>query len=121
MSARLVGVFDADGGVAGELRYVVGKLLRQTECALCDVTHGWSPTGKPGWRACAAALPLPIELLHRNEASRAVLAAAGRLPAIVLDEDGTARLLVGREAIAACRGEPETLAAVIQAELARAG
>ena len=33
-------VYDADGGLVGEVRYVVGHLLGRAECALCDITHG---------------------------------------------------------------------------------
>ena len=36
---ELVGVYAADGGLVGEVAYVVGHLLGRTECALCDVTH----------------------------------------------------------------------------------
>ena len=37
---EVVGVYHANGGVLGEIAYVFGKILGQTECALCDVTHG---------------------------------------------------------------------------------
>ena len=36
----LTGVYQADGSLSGELRYVVGKLLGSAHCALCDITHG---------------------------------------------------------------------------------
>ena len=36
---ELVGVYNADGGVAGEVRYVVGHLLGRAHCSLCDITH----------------------------------------------------------------------------------
>jgi hypothetical protein len=63
---ELVGVYHADGGLLGELRYVVGKLLHTTHCALCDVTH--SPVRrKPAWDAMVARLGVPVALLHLNE------------------------------------------------------
>ncbi|GAA3636235.1 hypothetical protein GCM10022200_19470 [Microbacterium awajiense] len=60
-----VGVYDADGGVRGEVAYVVGHLLRMRECALCDITHTWRR--KPEWDAMAARLGVPFTLVHRNE------------------------------------------------------
>ena len=36
---RLIGVYDADGGLRGELAYVLGHLAGRAECALCDITH----------------------------------------------------------------------------------
>ena len=32
---RLVGVYDADGGIRGEVAHVLGHLVGRTECALC--------------------------------------------------------------------------------------
>lgn len=36
---RYTGIYNADGGLVGEVRYVVGHLLGTAECALCDITH----------------------------------------------------------------------------------
>ena len=71
---ELVGVYDADGGVAGEAKYVVGHLLGRLECALCDITHG------PVWRKKSfdefrRRLGVPFEVVHRNERSSEVEAA----------------------------------------------
>ncbi|MGR0218335.1 hypothetical protein [Agromyces sp. ZXT2-6] len=82
-----LGVYDADGGLVGELTYVVGHLLGRAECALCDITHSWRR--KPEWDDLVARLDLPFELAHRNEvtdaAALAVIAEAG-LP-VVLGRD----------------------------------
>lgn len=37
---RLVGVYDADGTVLGELSYFVKARLGRAHCSLCDITHG---------------------------------------------------------------------------------
>jgi len=63
---EFAGVYDADGGVRGEVTYVIGHMLGRTHCALCDITH--SPVRrKPAWDAMVATLGLPVRLLHRNE------------------------------------------------------
>ena len=80
---RLVGIYDADGGLAGELRYAFGKLTGRSKCALCDLTHGWNPMGSRQWKQACAASPVELELVHRDEATAAQLAAAAQLPAIV--------------------------------------
>jgi hypothetical protein len=36
---RLVGVYDADGTLRGEVGYWVGARLGRAHCALCDITH----------------------------------------------------------------------------------
>jgi hypothetical protein len=43
---KLVGIYNANGAVVGELQYVFGTLTGQTQCALCDITHG-AFKGKP--------------------------------------------------------------------------
>jgi hypothetical protein len=69
-----VGVYDADGGPVGEVRYVVGHLLGRLHCGLCDVTH--SPLRRrPAWDAMVGRLGVPFELLHRNELAGDVTAA----------------------------------------------
>ena len=60
-----VGVYHADGGPIGELRYLVGHMLGTTHCGLCDVTHAWRR--KPEWDAMVARLGIPFELVHLNE------------------------------------------------------
>ena len=62
---RLVGVYNADGTVFGELSYFVGKRLGRAHCALCDITHGLVRE-RPAWQECVAALPVPFEMFHRN-------------------------------------------------------
>jgi len=63
---RLIGIYNADGGIVGEARYVVGHLLGLTSCSLCDITH--SPIRrKPEWDAMVAVLPTPLTVLHKNE------------------------------------------------------
>ena len=36
-------IYDADGSLAGELSYALGKLAGARRCALCDISHGWNP------------------------------------------------------------------------------
>ncbi len=67
---EVLGVYDADGGILGELAYVVGHALGRAECALCDVTHG-GVRRRPEWDALVASLPVPVRLAHRNELSEA--------------------------------------------------
>jgi hypothetical protein len=74
---ELVGVYHADGGVWGEARYVFGKLLGTTHCALCDITHG-HVRRKPEWDAACTQLTVPFRLVHLNERSAAEVAACTR-------------------------------------------
>lgn len=103
---EVVGVYAADGGVVGELTYVVGHLLGRTSCSLCDLTHG-SVRRRPQWEAMTTRLPVPVRLVHRNETTedeRRVYAVSG-LPAVVgLRADGSRTVLLGPAGLAALDG-----------------
>ena len=106
---QLVGIYDADGTLAGELRYAVGKLTGRSSCALCDITHGWNPMGSRRWKQACAASPVELELVHRDEATEGQLAAATSLPSIIVrNGDGWTEALSTAE-IATYKGSAELL------------
>lgn len=97
---ELVGVYHADGGLLGEPRYVVGKVLGTAHCALCDITH--SPVRrKKEWDSMVARLGVPVTLLHLNEmpAEVAAAVAASGSPVLLarLSDGGLATLLDAAE------------------------
>ena len=49
----IVGVYDADGTVTGELRYWFGARVGTAHCALCDISHG-TFRAKSAWRDLVA-------------------------------------------------------------------
>ena len=94
---RLIGVYDADGSLPGEgPAYLVGHVLDGAPCALRDITHG-RIRRKPAFDALTANLPVPFELLHRDELPSSLASAtAGQLPCVVADRAGDLTVLVGR-------------------------
>lgn len=101
---RLVGVYRADGGLVGELRYLVGHYLRGESCSLCDITHSpWRR--KAEWDAAAAALGIPFDLLHLNELDPEMSAFVGdRAACVVAETDDQRVLLVTNEELTALDG-----------------
>ncbi len=112
---RLVGIYDADGTLAGELRYALSKLAGRSSCALCDITHGWNPMGSRQWRQACAASSVELELVHRDDATPEQLGAATALPSIVgARGHGWEEALTAAE-IATFKGAPEGLLARLAA------
>lgn len=111
---ELIGVYHANGSIRGEVAYVVGKLLGRTHCALCDITHG-AVRRKPEFDRCAAALPVPMTLVHLDERDPDVTAVSeGRTPCIVARfDDGATRLVVDAQTLESCNRDPEALLRVI--------
>lgn len=60
------GVYHADGGIVGELRYVAGVLFRGNHCSLCDITHSlaWE---KEEMKSKRESFSIPFNLVHLNE------------------------------------------------------
>ncbi|WP_061963158.1 hypothetical protein [Demequina aurantiaca] len=121
-ASEYVGIYDADGGVRGELTYVVGHLIGTKHCALCDITH--SPIRrKPEWKAMVARLGVPFRLLHRNEMPADIAAAvAGRELAIVLAKvDGRWVEALSSQQLEAVHGDVPALEAALRASVSPAG
>lgn len=111
---RLVGVYDADGTITGELAYFVGARLGRRHCALCDITHGLVRE-RDDWRRCRASLPVPFETFHRNDQPDAVRALlAGTYPAVVAETDEGWTVLLGPPDLEACSSSPEVLVAALE-------
>lgn len=102
---RLIGIYEADGSLLGELSYVVGKLLGRRHCALCDITHG-AVKKKPEFVALEERLPLPIELLHLDERTPAQREASeGHTPCVLLEDDDGLRVVLTAEDLDRCEGD----------------
>ncbi len=86
--SRLIGVYQADGGLLGELRYLVGRATGRTHCALCEITHA-GVRRKAAWQHAVRELGVPVDLLHLNERPEPVRAAsAGRTPCVLAQHGG---------------------------------
>ncbi|MGV1036583.1 MAG: hypothetical protein ACOYD0_06095 [Candidatus Nanopelagicales bacterium] len=118
---RLVGIYNADGGLRGELSYLAGKVRGTSHCELCDITH--SPVRrKKSWDALLATLDLPFTLLHRNELNEP-LASELRgvpLPTVVLVSGSIPRVLLGPEQLARCGSDVTTFGRMLREALAQA-
>jgi hypothetical protein len=118
---RLVGVYDADSTVRGELAYWVGARLGRRHCSLCEITHG-SVRPRPEWKACQAGLPVPFETFHRNDQPDTIRATAGRqIPVVVAETDSGHVLLLDSGDLDACAGSIDRLVEAIEQAATRLG
>ena len=90
----LVGIYKANGGLLGELSYVLGHAVGLKSCSLCDVTHSplWKKREFKNFEMrMQDQFGLAVRLLHMNERTDAELAASqGREPCVLLEySDGS--------------------------------
>ncbi|KPP91147.1 hypothetical protein [Erythrobacter sp. HL-111] len=85
-TARLVLVYNADGGLLNAVKDAVHKAVRPATypCSLCALTYGWAAMHSD-WRRFLFRLPLEKVFLHRDEAAKALGGTQLDLPAILLD------------------------------------
>ena len=116
---RLIGVYDADGTVRGELSYWFAARLGRAHCSLCDITHGLLRE-RPEWKTCRSALPVPFDTYHRDDQPDSVRASIGdRAPAVVAETKGGTVRLLGPTELVECRGSIDTLVRAIKDQVTR--
>ena len=118
---RLVGVYDADHTVRGELLYWVGARLGRAHCGLCTITHG-VVRAKREWQEYRTALPAPFDTFHRDDQPAAVRA-VGTVPVVVAETDDGAppTVLLGPVDLDACAGSVDALGRAIRAAVTARG
>ena len=116
---RLIGVYNADSTLRGELSYWIGARLGRAHCSLCDITHGLVRE-RSAWTICRATLPVPFVSYHRDDQPDAVRAAIGdSAPAVVAETMGGTVRLLGPTELAECQGSIEALLDAIEQKLAQ--
>ena len=99
---RIYGVYNADGGIMGELAYVWGKIRGTVHCALCDITHR-GVSKKKQWKEFENSLKVPIELLHINEQESPLAEfTVGKTPCVVGEYAGELRIVMNAYDLEEC-------------------
>ena len=93
---ELIGVYNADSTVVGEISYWINARLGRSHCSLCELTHGLF-TVKSEWTTCERNLAVPFSTFHRDDAPADVLVAAnGQFPVVLVrNENGLSIALSG--------------------------
>jgi len=120
--AKLIGIYNADGGLRGEIAYLFGHLVGTAECALCDITH--SPLRKKkAWKEMEARLADELGhemvLRHRNETTEAeAKASAGREPCVLIEgDDGNLSMILDWNDLQASDGSVEVFERILRSKL----
>jgi len=104
---RIYGVYNADGGIIGELAYVWGKIRGTAHCALCDITHR-GVSKKKEWKELESRLKVPIELLHINEQTPELAEfTEGRTPCVVGVSSDELRMIMTPDQLEECGKQVE--------------
>ena len=121
---KLIGVYDADATLWGEVAYWIGARFGVRHCSLCDITHSLFRE-KAQWRECQSKLEgdlhVEFETFHRNDQPDDVRACIdGKYLSVVMrGDDGVVWMFMNASEIDACGASPEKFAAEISRKLVR--
>ena len=121
---KLIGVYDADATLWGEMSYWIGARFGVRHCGLCYITHSLFRE-KSQWRQCQSKLEhdlhIEFETFHRNDQPDDVRACIdGDYPAVVMrGDDGKVSMFMSAGEIEACGVSPEQFVAEISRKFAR--
>ena len=82
---EIFGIYNAGGGIVGEVKYAIGKIAKSSHCELCDITHGVLLKRRL-WKQFLNNLPIPFRLLHLNEqANDMAKFTRGKTPCVLIE------------------------------------
>lgn len=111
---RLIGVYDAQGTLRGEVAYWIGARLGRRHCSLCEVTHGLF-TEKNEWRSCRDGLPVPFDTYHRDDQPPQIrVISENRAPVVVAETTTGHVVLLDGQRIEEADGDPHQLVELIE-------
>jgi hypothetical protein len=118
----LIGVYNADGGLRGELSYVFGHLIGIRSCSLCDISH--SPIKKKSSfkdleQHLLAEHAILVKMVHLNERNeRETKASEGREPCMLLEyPDQSISMFLDSTDLKALSGSVKSLKKLITSRL----
>ena len=118
----LIGVYNADGGLVGELSYFFGHLFGIKSCSLCDITHS-AVKKKGAFKSFESSLGkkhgIKMRLVHMNERTEAELAASkGREPCVLLQyEDGSISMFLDYVELKTSKGSVKSFEKLVESRL----
>ena len=114
---KIVGIYHADGGILGELKYMTGKFFGGSHCALCDITHT-NKGKKDVWKKCEEKLGVPIIFVHLNERNEKLLDYTnGNTPCIVGKTSTNYVMLASKKELEECEGNATALSELLEKKL----
>ena len=65
-TVKIYCIYNAEGSIFGEIRYLYNKYIKDIKCSMCDITHN-SFSEKSEWGKKCIEFPFKIECLHLDE------------------------------------------------------
>ena len=117
MIDKLIGIYNANGSITGEISFLFGKLTGQTQCALCDISHGPFKK-KSAFSRAQQTLGIPFEILHLDELDATLCSFKEYAPCVVAIVGSECSILLSNAELALCDSDVERFFDSLKAKLA---
>lgn len=116
---KIIGIYNVDSDMVSKIKYMTSRVLKVSDCALCDITNGWHPLGKPQWRQEQKLTPEFITLHKDQQTPEMRLVTDGLTPCVLVLQDEQFRIIMTKEDLLSCAGDLQVLIANIRLHLAK--
>lgn len=116
MVDKLVGLYNANSSLVGEIVFLFGKLIGRTECVLCDITHGPFQK-KSAFSSAQQTLGVPFKILHLDELDATLYSFKESAPCVVAICGSEYSILLSKGELALCDSDVDCFFDSLKAKL----
>ena len=101
-------IYNAEGSIIGELKYLYDKYIRDIKCSMCDITHN-TLSEKKEWKKRCMVSPFKIECLHLDELPKDIEnLVEGNTPCVVAKTSSTNEIIIENKELIAMKGNVDS-------------
>ena len=102
--AKIYCIYNAEGSIFGEIRYLYNKYIKDMGCSMCDITHN-SFSEKSEWAKKCREFPFKIECLHLDELPSDIInIVKDNAPCVVAKTKSINELIIRNEELTSMNG-----------------
>ena len=108
VAQKIYCIYNAEGSIKGELKYLYEKYFKDINCSMCDITHGVF-THKKKWENNCSASHLNIECLHLDELTKDIKnLVINEAPCVVAQVNSTNKIVINNKELANMGGDVDS-------------
>ena len=101
-------IYNAEGSIFGEIRYLYNKYIKDIKCSMCDITHN-TLSEKREWKKRCMVSPLKIECLHLDELPKDIEnLVIGNTPCVVAKTSSINEIIIKNKELIAMKGNVDS-------------
>tara|TARA_B100001057_G_scaffold425961_1_gene449754 strand:+ start:406 stop:771 length:366 start_codon:yes stop_codon:yes gene_type:complete len=101
-------IYNANGSIKGELKYLYEKYFKNINCSMCDITHN-TFMQKKSWKDKCLKSSLKIECLHLDELPNDIKVLVNdKTPCVVVQERSINKIIINNKELVGMDGDVDS-------------